>query len=132
MIYDISMLTNLTRLEIAGCKYVTDASIRHLTKMTRILISNVRQITCNSLRHLPNLTRLTALHFEYNFDFSKLTNLRTLKIIYNTDTASSIRYLTNLTSLSLFSVLNITEDHIRPLTNLRKLNIKYCNKHQRR
>lgn len=121
-------IVNLTNLEWLSLMTpsVTDTSIKQLTNLTYLDLYQSPNITCESLKSLPTLTHMRISCVTIS-NFACLTNLRTLEVIGDMGhTGRWIKYMTNLTSLSLHSVLAIEEDDILMLTNLRHLEIGHC------
>ena len=133
-----SHLKHLERLSIAGCKQVTDTSIRNLCTKTSIIKSlniNHTNITDTALSEINNLRGLQKLYMRNttttNLGVSYLQNATSLMLLdlsYTLISDDVIRYLKSLTSLKVLSInaTGVTSDAILRLcrlTTFKNLNV---------
>jgi hypothetical protein len=84
----LQLLTQLTRLNLFGCKRLSDAGIKELTELPLVALSlGQTRVRDAGLAHIAALTKLTELHLvkeDFRLDaysnMSSLTNLEVLSL----------------------------------------------------
>lgn len=147
----VSLLTNLTDLNLGNNAKITGDSAHLLTNLTRLNLRNNQMIGSGTLVHLTRLrtlelkadwkilpsaltalTCLTYLDLSYNIRITDdallpLTNLRTLLLAGNKKiTDKALSQLTYLEELSLASNSTITSAGVSTLENLTSLDLSEC------
>jgi hypothetical protein len=131
-VLDLSRLTTLTRLVLAGCSAVTDKEVLALSSLTGLkdlALSCCPNITSEGLRAVSNLPALTELNLggcvnvtdEVMHAVSSLKSLTSLKILYCdkvTDQAlRAVSGLPSLTFLNLNGCDKVTAAGVQALRN---------------
>ena len=121
----ISSLTNLSTLLMYGNEKITDDAISQLTNLTTLSIDQTERITDYSLRCLTNLTELYIVDSSItSYGIETLTKLTTLHIGPYSDVDDiTLASLFNLTDLNLEGNSQITDEGVRRLYNLKRLNV---------
>lgn len=115
-------LTNLSKLKLNFCHYITDISpLLNLTKL-RILDLSYTPVTNDNLKILTNLHSLSVYRCSLITDDSikYLTNLHMLDVCHCNITDESLRSLANLTHLILFNTHKISNDMLNSLGQRQK------------
>lgn len=144
---DISLknLTNLTKLKVVFGEFLSDNGISHLSKLnilkilkdcsldnglralTNLVSLQVSSVSDDTLAYLPHLSKLLDPYEITDYGLSKLTNLTSLRGHANIRfTDESIRCLTNLTKLDL-QENDISEFAVMHLTKLSNLSFENAN-----
>jgi hypothetical protein len=119
----LQYIPNLTYLKINQNKTsFTIDGYKYLTKLE--VLDGVHVIPVNLFKVLPNLRYAYCNNTYQDNDIINRTNLRTLICGYNSQiSALSIRTLTNLTDLTIYDHINITDNDLNKLTKLNEVTI---------
>lgn len=99
-------LENLESINVAGCVWITDSHLKKLLNLKHLNISGCKQI--------------------YGWSFEHLTKLETLIMVGSTMDPAYFIYLNSLTFLNAQYCKFITNEMLKPLSNLVHLNISRC------
>lgn len=140
---DISLLTNLTCLNISSNQILTNLNLNFCYQLTSLDISYTN-IASDGITALTNLISLCIYDSQNIKDFGTLTNLQTLEIydvsgvtndgitnltnltsllISNNTQITNLNIFTSLTNLQISEASSITNNNITNLTNLTYLNL---------
>jgi Leucine-rich repeat (LRR) protein len=121
----LKFCTNLTKLDLSSNKQIRDESLANCTNLTMLDLSFNEQITDETL---ANCVNLQSVNLRNNHAISRLGlfQLANLKLDIRCSTIRVIKKLTNLTSLSIYSLETIRDEGIKDiqLTNLTYLSIE--------
>ncbi len=134
---DLAFLSsNLTSLELLGCRNITDDGLKEVSKLKNLTWLNLRwcNITNEGLKEVSKLENLTSLNLSWcNItddglkDVSKLKTLTSLslsgcrKITY--EGLKEVSKLENLTSLNLALCTKITAEGLKEVSKLKNLTL---------
>jgi len=130
----IDHMKSLQVLNIGGSEHITDVGIRHIIHLSKQLrafdIRDCRKVTSNALAHIASFTSLEKLDISWNkVDNHALTHLLDLPLVelnvsycHSDDTwLDVISYMKNLRKLHTSNSAGITDEGLKHLTRLAKL-----------
>lgn len=126
----LKYLSKIKKLNIGHCRLITNDGLKYLESVRNLDISST-SITDNGLKYLSNVTTLCAQYcFSLRESFGQLVNIRSLDLcccINITDNGmKNIGELKYITKLDI-SYTQISDVGLSYLTNIIDLNISYCN-----
>jgi len=116
-VLDLSRMTTLTSLHLAGCPTMTGKQVEtasHLTGLTELNLRSSPKVTTEGLRAIKTLTSLSTLHLRFYNDVA-------------TEGLRAVSSITSLTLLYLWDCENVTEEGLRALSSLTALDTLYLN-----
>jgi len=135
----LSQLTRLTSLDITHNSVLQDADIEHLTGLISLSIHIRPDLSCKYLSRFSHLTRLVLAGIDEADEterdklvrhnrIDRLTQVKKLKCLGATGffvKDAHLATLTQLTSLSIHDIFNLTVSSLSCLTNLTTLKLAY-------
>lgn len=116
----LSLLTNLTSLNVGSAEMVNDETLERMTQLKSLHFHGATKIKDNTIKQLTNLTKLSLVGYEKRFSFATPSGYRT-----SPDINEALLFLTDLTSLDITDNYRVEDYHLNNLTKLHFLNIRF-------